>query len=256
MPRRWSCRRSPSARRARRARPAPIPSRRRRRPARRRRRRRTTRVASSATAAATGRASHQCRRCPGSSNNQARWTPSSSEELEPRPSGDRCMRAAWSCSPVPASRPTRASPTSVARTACGPRTRRPRRPSNIQHYLADPEVRRAAWRTRVDGRLWSAPSRTPATGRSSSCSARASCIAVVTQNIDELHQRAGTDPDQGDRGPRHGALDTVLGVRRPAADGGGARPGARRRGRPAVPGVRRDRQVATRSASGRRSCPR
>jgi len=28
--------------------------------------------------------------------------------------------------------------------------------SNIQHYLRDPEVRRAAWQARVDGRLFAA----------------------------------------------------------------------------------------------------
>ena len=62
---------------------------------------------------------------------------------------------------------------------------------------------------------------------------------VVTQNIDELHQRAGIDPGARDRGPRHGVVDPLHVVRRSAADGRDADPGRRRRGRPAVPGVRR-----------------
>ena len=59
--------------------------------------------------------------------------------------------------------------------------------------------------------------------------------AVVTQNIDELHQRAGHRAGERDRGARHDALEPVLDVRRPPPDGGDARPGARRRGRSALP---------------------
>ena len=47
--------------------------------------------------------------------------------------------------------------------------------ATIQHYLADPEVRRAAWQSRAARRRRGPPSRTPATWRSSSSSGRASC---------------------------------------------------------------------------------
>jgi NAD-dependent protein deacetylase/lipoamidase len=67
--------------------------------------------------------------------------------------------------------------------------------SNIQFYLRDPEVRRAAWQTRVDGGLWSAE---PNAGHRAivELQRQDKLHAVVTQNVDELHQRAGTDPDK------------------------------------------------------------
>ncbi len=62
--------------------------------------------------------------------------------------------------------------------------------STIQHYLADPEVRKAAWRSRIDSPVWSAP---PNTGHRAlvALERRGKLHALVTQNIDELHQRAG-----------------------------------------------------------------
>ena len=67
--------------------------------------------------------------------------------------------------------------------------------SNIEYYLADPEVRRAAWQNRL---------RTPAWTAQPNCGHHAivelerdgRLHALVTQNIDELHQRAGTNPDK------------------------------------------------------------
>ncbi len=66
--------------------------------------------------------------------------------------------------------------------------------ATLQNYLADPEVRRAAWRTRLESGLWSAQ---PNTGHRALVEIeRAGKLhGVVTQNIDELHQRAGIDPD-------------------------------------------------------------
>ena len=66
--------------------------------------------------------------------------------------------------------------------------------SNIQHYLSDPEVRRAAWQTRVDGRLFGAE---PNSGHRAivELQHQGKLLAVVTQNVDGLHQLAGTDPD-------------------------------------------------------------
>jgi NAD-dependent deacetylase len=77
----------------------------------------------------------------------------------------------------------------------GPRgvwTRNPaaEKQSTIQHYLADPEVRKAAWRSRIDSPAWSAE---PNSGHRAlvALERRGKLHALVTQNIDELHQRAG-----------------------------------------------------------------
>ena len=66
--------------------------------------------------------------------------------------------------------------------------------STLQHYLADPDVRRTAWKMRVDSPLWSAE---PNAGHRAIVDIeRAGKLhGVVTQNIDELHQKAGTDPE-------------------------------------------------------------
>ena len=96
--------------------------------------------------------------------------------------------------------------------------------SNIEYYVADPEVRKAAWLNRLDTPVWTAqPNRgheaivfLERTGR---------LHALVTQNIDGLHQEAGNDPDKvievhgtvrytrclscGDRRPMPETLDRV-----------------------------------------------
>lgn len=65
--------------------------------------------------------------------------------------------------------------------------------SHIDHYLGDPEVRRRAWRTRAASPTWSAQ---PNAGHRAIVdlerSGRLSCL--ITQNIDGLHQAAGSDP--------------------------------------------------------------
>jgi NAD-dependent deacetylase len=67
--------------------------------------------------------------------------------------------------------------------------------SQIQFYLRDPEVRRAAWRTRVDGRLFAAE---PNSGHRAivELQRQGKLHAVVTQNVDGLHQRAGAEPEK------------------------------------------------------------
>ena len=67
--------------------------------------------------------------------------------------------------------------------------------STIHHYLADAEVRRAAWRSRLDSPAWSAE---PNAGHRAlvELERRGILHALVTQNIDELHQRAGSSPDR------------------------------------------------------------
>jgi NAD-dependent deacetylase len=66
--------------------------------------------------------------------------------------------------------------------------------STLQNYITDPEVRRAAWRTRVSSPAWEAR---PNAGHAAvvDLERQGKLHAVVTQNVDGLHQRAGTDAD-------------------------------------------------------------
>lgn len=65
--------------------------------------------------------------------------------------------------------------------------------ATLQNYLADPEVRRAAWQTRMHSPAWDAK---PNAGHAAivELERQGKLVAVVTQNVDELHQRAGNDP--------------------------------------------------------------
>jgi NAD-dependent deacetylase len=65
--------------------------------------------------------------------------------------------------------------------------------ATIQHYLADPEIRRRAWLTRLDSPAWAAD---PNVGHQAlvALQRRGKLHALVTQNVDELHQAAGVDP--------------------------------------------------------------
>jgi NAD-dependent deacetylase len=65
--------------------------------------------------------------------------------------------------------------------------------SNIHHYMADPEVRRLAWRGRLEHPAWTA---VPNAGHRAlvDLERRGKLHALVTQNIDGLHQRAGNSP--------------------------------------------------------------
>jgi NAD-dependent deacetylase len=66
--------------------------------------------------------------------------------------------------------------------------------ATLEHYLADPEVRRTAWRTRRDSPLWAAQ---PNDGHRAIVAIEHSgkLHGLVTQNIDGLHQRAGNSAD-------------------------------------------------------------
>ena len=67
--------------------------------------------------------------------------------------------------------------------------------STLQNYLADPEVRVAAWRARLDHPAWHAK---PNTGHLAltRLEERGVLHALITQNIDELHQQAGNTPQR------------------------------------------------------------
>jgi NAD-dependent deacetylase len=67
--------------------------------------------------------------------------------------------------------------------------------SNIHYYMADPEVRKAAWISRMDHTAWKAK---PNPGHLAlvDLEQRGKLHALITQNIDELHQLAGNAPEK------------------------------------------------------------
>ncbi len=74
-------------------------------------------------------------------------------------------------------------------------TRNPaaQRLSTFSHYLGDAEVRRAAWRSRLDAPVWSAR---PTAGHTALVhfERRGALHTLVTQNTDGLNQAAGSSP--------------------------------------------------------------
>lgn len=93
------------------------------------------------------------------------------------------------------------------------------RTSTIDHYLADPEVRRVAWRTRLGSPAWTAE---PNAGHRALVdlerTGRLSMLA--TQNIDGLHVKAGSSPDVVVElhGTMHESVCWSCGDRRPMLD--------------------------------------
>ena len=67
--------------------------------------------------------------------------------------------------------------------------------ATLQHYLADAEVRRSAWRNRMNSPVWTAR---PNAGHLAlvELERRGKLHALITQNIDELHQQAGHAPQR------------------------------------------------------------
>ena len=65
--------------------------------------------------------------------------------------------------------------------------------ATIQHYLADPEVRRRSWQNRLTSPTWDAK---PNAGHHAlvELERRGKLVALVTQNVDGLHLLAGSDP--------------------------------------------------------------
>ncbi len=105
-------------------------------------------------------------------------------------------------------------------------TRDPRaeRLSDIRHYMTDPEVRRLSWQSRLAHPAWTAE---PNAGHLAlvALERRGRLHGLITQNIDGLHQRAGSSPAKvvevhgtmheavcmrcGWRGPMQPVLDRV-----------------------------------------------
>src|SRR5512147_3252296 len=67
--------------------------------------------------------------------------------------------------------------------------------SNIHYYMADAEVRKASWRARLDHTAWQAKPN-PGHLALAELEARGKLHALITQNIDELHQMAGNSPQK------------------------------------------------------------
>jgi NAD-dependent deacetylase len=79
--------------------------------------------------------------------------------------------------------------------------------SNIHYYMSDPEVRRLAWQQRLVHPAWQA---TPNAGHRAlaELERRGKLHALITQNIDGLHQRAGNSPHKVIE--VHGTLHEVM----------------------------------------------
>jgi NAD-dependent deacetylase len=96
--------------------------------------------------------------------------------------------------------------------------------SNIHHYMSDPGVRKAAWQARIDHPGWRARPNA-AHCALADLERRGRLHALITQNIDGLHQRAGNSLEKvievhgtmrdvlcmscGWRGPMQETLDRV-----------------------------------------------
>lgn len=96
--------------------------------------------------------------------------------------------------------------------------------ATLQHYVADPDVRKAAWQNRLHSPTWAAQ---PNPGHHALVALERTgrLHTLITQNVDGLHQLAGTDPakvveihgtmrevvclDCDDRAPMQRALDRV-----------------------------------------------
>lgn len=96
--------------------------------------------------------------------------------------------------------------------------------ATLQHYMSDPEVRQRAWRTRLD---MAAGQAKPNAGHLALVELEklGKLDTIITQNVDGLHQKAGTSPEIvveihgtllevicmqcGERAPMERALDRV-----------------------------------------------
>ena len=129
-------------------------------------------------------------------------------------------------------RPTAASRTSAGRKGVWTKNPAAEKAAHISHYLADPAVRQRAWRSRSNpGLLGPAERRSPGARRP-----RAAGHAPHADHPEHRRPAPGgrVGSGAGGRGARHDPRGGVPRVRGSGADAGRPRPGAGRRGRPAV----------------------
>jgi len=93
------------------------------------------------------------------------------------------------------------------------------RMSDIHYYVADPEVRRLSWQSRLAHPAWTAE---PNAGHRALVALEHTgrLHALVTQNIDGLHQRAGSTPARviEVHGTLHAAVCLACGIKQPMRD--------------------------------------
>jgi NAD-dependent deacetylase len=67
--------------------------------------------------------------------------------------------------------------------------------ATLQYYVRDPDVRRLAWKNRLESEMWAAQ---PNAGHRAlaELERRANLHTLVTQNVDGLHQAAGSSPER------------------------------------------------------------
>ena len=67
--------------------------------------------------------------------------------------------------------------------------------ATLSHYVADPEVRRRAWRSRLESPAWKAE---PNAGHRALVALERTgrLHTLITQNVDGLHQAAGSSPER------------------------------------------------------------
>ncbi len=68
--------------------------------------------------------------------------------------------------------------------------------ATIAAYVADPELRRRAWLNRITSPMWSASEPNPGHHALVDLERSGRLHTLVTQNIDGLHQKAGSDPER------------------------------------------------------------
>lgn len=91
------------------------------------------------------------------------------------------------------------------------------RAATLQHYLDDHELRKRSWQNRVK---WIDGDPQPNDGHKAlfALETRSVLVAVVTQNVDELHQRAESRSKQGFRSPRNRSSNLLLELQRPSTN--------------------------------------
>ncbi len=91
--------------------------------------------------------------------------------------------------------------------------------ATYQNYVSDPGLRRRSWRTRLQHPAWTAQPN-PAHIALAKLADSTVSTRVITQNIDGLHQKAGTPPDRVIElhGTMHDVVCVSCGDRTPMAD--------------------------------------